>query len=1559
MLKYNIKYNNLGGADESKTETVEEVSDDLDEYEKNDIEINDLLNTEATYFIDDKILTEKISMYSDSYDTLKEKMNSNIDYDSYDIYKYNEKYLKWQIDKFYNNLYEYEDFFNDKIVDLINNKIVMDDDIYLYDFKNNKVIGEIIEFVKNTIVYYAYIDNPDISKEEWKVLSNNQKKKQTFKSIRRLKQTDKNLIITNQLVWEKKTIENFNKYDNIFIIYDLNKDNEIYYEQKDTKKIVKDNIILMYKKDTIHKCNKKSGIPGTALIYEIILHNGNKINTKDYRMVYNIGFLKFYYYGNFDQFDSYAPTDTNNLFIHEIINNNELKEIGEIVNLETKNENGEDKIEFVVKTLHPNKLSHNEKIDYKFLNYFDLGKKYIISIKNNHYNSFLDNELDILYTYFNTNRYLIHSDDNNSITLYTVLGLNGDFMKIKNTTKNIRKYISLTNLLIGNIYQRNVSCILNCIYKKLEDNKSHDLYSTYIHEINNILQSEFKESIHDSFHSDLGLIFTKKLKFMKILSDSKTNFIFLKDLLVFIFSDTTNLYYISYYINIIIKDNKWNNKLLSFLFRLINKIYLDEKKNTEKSYKIVKNLFKLNLTILNNYLDETQFNFINYNYCKKYLYIYIKFLSYFKNKNINILEKNKDSELTIIITETIKLLFEKTSDNNIDYYNEHNIDDYMSILPHIHKKINLILFFSNYYNSQIWYKLFFEIMEIFFDNLKNNVDFRDDDVKMKLFESFRRYFIGIDHYIQVLIDKSGRMQDRHDKPIWTQFYDESRKRIVNSFNNTTFEKSSHFNFTDVTHSLLLSTDYQKHKKDIFNILFKKFNTLVNEPEYLLNTIYTEETFHLYKLFDENFDSLCNNIQNHIYLYSEEMAEGNINKHQTFIENFKEIKSIILDLLIYQFNQMIDFYKPNKVILLSLFRNIIRNISNSNNLSISISGSFFNKILLISKEFSIENDQIEFDQLNSIINIIKYNLKNDLKIYDDIKIFNFSNIIINTVDEKYINIAEDVFQDILLSIYKEKNKEGKSLGSNIKMKLQNTEMNIDIYNESASLIYLDSIYSYNYYKFIKKYPKNNEQMNYRIQIEFDENLYFNSVVHYLSNQNVRKSLIDYGNKIKFKSIHEESIGEDAGGVCRSVFTNIFKDIIKKNSYEKEVTVYGMIHKITIIRDKYFTPKTDAIFYDFNDDLIVNNNESWYNESTYSIMKDIIIASIIKKIILPINFHPNILLLIKYDYNYIFHSIENFLSCFNELKEYDELFLNNILFKVKEPYSKLLIIKFFIEIIYNKDFLFDDEVFKNIQDNIKMKKVFFDEDFADEYKKLNDNLKTYNNKKTKFDNIISFLQERESIVKIRNNKDHQLNFFKDLYGILFDDIKMISFSQEKDYINSNYYNLLKTFSLRDIKFLINGQDKIDFNKFKEEIMKNSEDSIKELANRNKLLPNNNDTLTEEIILEKLNILWNFIENQIKDNSDYLRTFLEYMTGSNALPMQGYDGYTYKIKFELYYDKNNSKKAPVSHTCSNTLEIYLRTFFDDENSTKIWEKLYSYDILKEQNKGTMGVYGGGFID
>ena len=53
MLKYNIKYNNLGGADESKTETVEEVSDDLDEYEKNDIEINDLLNTEATYFIDE------------------------------------------------------------------------------------------------------------------------------------------------------------------------------------------------------------------------------------------------------------------------------------------------------------------------------------------------------------------------------------------------------------------------------------------------------------------------------------------------------------------------------------------------------------------------------------------------------------------------------------------------------------------------------------------------------------------------------------------------------------------------------------------------------------------------------------------------------------------------------------------------------------------------------------------------------------------------------------------------------------------------------------------------------------------------------------------------------------------------------------------------------------------------------------------------------------------------------------------------------------------------------------------------------------------------------------------------------------------------------------------------------------------------------------------------------------------------------------------------------------------------------------------------------------------
>ena len=69
-------------------------------------------------------------------------------------------------------------------------------------------------------------------------------------------------------------------------------------------------------------------------------------------------------------------------------------------------------------------------------------------------------------------------------------------------------------------------------------------------------------------------------------------------------------------------------------------------------------------------------------------------------------------------------------------------------------------------------------------------------------------------------------------------------------------------------------------------------------------------------------------------------------------------------------------------------------------------------------------------------------------------------------------------------------------------------------------------------------------------------------------------------------------------------------------------------------------------------------------------------------IPTNFHPIILLLIKYDYNQIFSSFEKFLYCFNELKDYDQFYLNNKIFNNKS-FEKLNIISKLIETIQNQD------------------------------------------------------------------------------------------------------------------------------------------------------------------------------------------------------------------------------------------------------------------------------------
>ena len=307
-------------------------------------------------------------------------------------------------------------------------------------------------------------------------------------------------------------------------------------------------------------------------------------------------------------------------------------------------------------------------------------------------------------------------------------------------------------------------------------------------------------------------------------------------------------------------------------------------------------------------------------------------------------------------------------------------------------------------------------------------------------------------------------------------------------------------------------------------------------------------------------------------------------------------------------------------------------------------------------------------------------------------------------------------------------------------------------------------------------------------------------------------------------------------------------------------------------------------------------------------------------IPTNFHPIILLLIKYDYNQIFSSFEKFLYCFNELKDYDQFYLNNKIFNNKSL-NKLNIISLLIDAVQNQDqieeeflnfinkqiYQFDlieyvDNQIGNNLDNEIIKK---------EYIKLNDNLETFNKKLFKFEQILNSLQEKDFLKKLKSNENLKIDLFRSIFDLFYNEDKLISFSKNKSYIPNTYYKLLESFSLRDIKFIINGINKIDFIEFKEEVMKNSRSSIDDLVNLYHQLPNSNDLLTKEIIYEKLEIC-KFIKDQAKNNKYYLKNFLEFMTGSNSLPVGGYESYKYPLKFRIYYDSNGAtgKKLQFLH-------------------------------------------------
>ena len=144
-----------------------------------------------------------------------------------------------------------------------------------------------------------------------------------------------------------------------------------------------------------------------------------------------------------------------------------------------------------------------------------------------------------------------------------------------------------------------------------------------------------------------------------------------------------------------------------------------------------------------------------------------------------------------------------------------------------------------------------------------------------------------------------------------------------------------------------------------------------------------------------------------------------------------------------------------------------------------------------------------------------------------------------------------------------------------------------------------------------------------------------------------------------------------------------------------------------------------------------------------------------------------------------------------------------------------------------------------------------------------------------------------------------------------------------------------SLRDIEMILNGISTIDYNKFKEEVTKNTIGTY---------------VYDTKVGMDKLNKFWKVVENNISENENYLNILLEFMTGKPNLPIGGYEDYARKLSIEF-----DGAKARIagSHTCFNQLILSYHVF--DDNAQVNVEQAISIDVLKQGIAAGTVVYGG----
>ena len=373
-------------------------------------------------------------------------------------------------------------------------------------------------------------------------------------------------------------------------------------------------------------------------------------------------------------------------------------------------------------------------------------------------------------------------------------------------------------------------------------------------------------------------------------------------------------------------------------------------------------------------------------------------------------------------------------------------------------------------------------------------------------------------------------------------------------------------------SSLLTDSYIEYNFKLFDLILNKNKDLFDSfnKDYLFDYIYQRDLFRSFSNFDELCKRNINKLDNELN-DSKRFSVDTEEKVDEYKKELNNIKSNIIKIFLIKFNKYFDTYLKDEKYKKQIFDFCSKNIMfNNMNYANNINANIFNNLTISNLNIlNFKDKSIDIDYLNTIIDVIKYNLMNDINIYKNLAL-NFGNI--SSTNSKYLDISNDIFVQILLSIFKNKNKDNKSLGENLTIILpDNSSMNIERFNKDKSNIYLDLNYSYNYFKYIQEYPKENTELQYRIEIGYNEDFYFNSVAYVLMNPNVIKNFVESKTQIKFKSVKIGSTGIDAGGVCRAVFSNLFKDITEVKDYEVESITYGMKNIAKFQRKEYLTER----------------------------------------------------------------------------------------------------------------------------------------------------------------------------------------------------------------------------------------------------------------------------------------------------------------------------------------------------------------------------------------------------